>query len=121
MFSVIVSPRPGGEGFSLSMVCYDETLERYPWLEPPSDARRDWKDERAAADLSSGLEELFRTELPALHEKLDGRTYESARVNRRATWLKMSSAEGVSYSPDGRVALVGDSCHAMTPSLGEGC
>ena len=35
MFYIIAASRPSG-GLSISMVCYDETLERYPWLEPPS-------------------------------------------------------------------------------------
>ena len=34
MFYIIAAPIPTGE-LSVSMVCYDETLERYPWLAPP--------------------------------------------------------------------------------------
>ena len=33
MFYIIASRLPS-EGMSISMVCYDETLEKYPWLAP---------------------------------------------------------------------------------------
>ena len=48
---------------------------------------------------------------------------EVPHISDRTSWLKMSAAEGkeVTYtSKDGRVALIGDAAHAMTPSLSEG-
>ena len=39
MFYIIVSPLPT-HGISISMVCYDDTLVRYPWLAPPKDDKR---------------------------------------------------------------------------------
>ena len=137
-FYVIASPRPTG-GLSISIVCYDETVEKYPWIAPPEDmtveeyGKGGWEDEYSAMPgtmkvdetLSTRLETLFREELPALHEVLDKESFQSARVNRRVSWLKMTpSEEGkkVSFSTeDGRVTLVGDAAHAMTPSMGEGC
>lgn len=136
-FYLIASPRPSGE-FSMSMVCSDETLERYPWMELPSDLNAEgygkggWEDEysalpegmKAESGLSNHMEQLFRDELPALYKLLHTSTFESARINRRTTWLEMSAEEGksITYSTeDGRIALIGDACHAMTASMGEGC
>ena len=138
MFYIIASPLPAGGGMSISMVCYDQTIEKYPWLEPPHDMKPEdfgngtWKDEYSALpsnvssnlELSDHLERLFQEELPALYEALDKSTFKSARVNRRVTWLKNAAEEGkeVTYSAEnGRVALIGDAAHAMTPSMGEGC
>jgi 2-polyprenyl-6-methoxyphenol hydroxylase-like FAD-dependent oxidoreductase len=133
MFYVIVSPRETEEeGFSISMVCYDETVERYPFLEPPSISTSGWEDEYPAIPvgnrsnnlLAQQLGHLFQEELPAFFAALDKGAFQTARVNRRVTWVKMSAKEGddVSYaSADGCVALVGDAAHAMTPSMGEGC
>lgn len=50
MFYIIALPVPSGE-LSISMVCYDETIGKYPWLQPPADMDLDayglggWKDE----------------------------------------------------------------------------
>jgi 2-polyprenyl-6-methoxyphenol hydroxylase-like FAD-dependent oxidoreductase len=134
MFYIIVSPREvESEGFSISMVCYDETVDRYPWLKPPANARSyGWEDEYSAIprgmesnkSLSEHLEAMFREELPAFYQVLDKKTFQTARVNRRVTWIRMTSSDGmdVSYATkDGRAALIGDAAHAMTPSMGEGC
>eukprot|EP00551_Chaetoceros_affinis_P005963 CAMPEP_0203664128 /NCGR_PEP_ID=MMETSP0090-20130426/1595_1 /ASSEMBLY_ACC=CAM_ASM_001088 /TAXON_ID=426623 /ORGANISM="Chaetoceros affinis, Strain CCMP159" /LENGTH=480 /DNA_ID=CAMNT_0050527257 /DNA_START=88 /DNA_END=1530 /DNA_ORIENTATION=+ len=152
MFYILVSllPSAAGGGASVSMVCYDQTVEKYPWLEPPADlkpgeyGKGGWMDETSAIPaggivdssssnseveqsentLSRNLEELFQEVVPAFHALLSKEVYNSARINRRVTWLKAeSSGEGkeVSYSTeDGLVALVGDAAHAMTPSMGEG-
>lgn len=136
-FYIIASPRPSGE-YSVTMVCSDDTLERYPWMEPPSDLKMGdygkggWEDEssalpegvKAESGLSDHMEQLFRDELPALYKLLDRSTFESVRINRRSTWLEMSAEDGksITYSTDdGRIALIGDACHAMTASMGEGC
>jgi 2-polyprenyl-6-methoxyphenol hydroxylase-like FAD-dependent oxidoreductase len=137
MFYIVASPHPSG-GLSISMVCYDETLERYPWLEPQSHKESGdcdesfWDDQYSAlpetmgADktLSQHLQNLFQEEMPEFYNILDKETFRSARVNRRTQWLQMSAIDGnkVSYSTvDGKIALIGDAAHAMTPSMGEGC
>ena len=58
--------------------------------------------------------------MPAFYYLLDRECFSTARINRRVGWIKMVQ-DNPSYSTnDGRIALVGDSIHAMTPSLGEG-
>ncbi len=52
--------------------------------------------------------------------KHDEELFQSARINRRVTWLKMNAEEGSYSTKDGKVTLIGDSAHSMTPSLGEG-
>jgi len=150
MFYIIASPRPSGGhgGFSISIVCYDETLERYPWLEPPVDIKPGeygkcgWEDEYSAlpetmkssegspssSSLSENLQQMFLEEVPEFYVALDEKTFLSARVNRRTNWLEMTAIDDedgkgdISYSTeDGIVALIGDAAHAMTPSMGEGC
>ena len=133
MFYIIVSPRESEEaGFSVSMVCYDETLKRYPWLEPPIKSIGGWEDEYSAipVDLKSSkslaehLELLFQDELPAFYKVLDSNVFQSACVHRRITWVECTpgdEAEVTYATKHGRVALIGDAAHAMTPSMGEGC
>lgn len=141
MFYIIASPLPlPSGGFSISIVCYDETLEKFPWLAPPADmkpgdyGKGGWKDEYSAIpgtdtmesdnDLSQRLQAMFQEEVPEFYEALDKETFQSARANRRTTWLQMTAVDGkdVSYSTeDGLISLIGDAAHAMTPSMGEGC
>ena len=130
MFYIIVSPLPT-HGISISMVCYDDTLERYPWLAPSServDGYHSWENEYSALpaglhtdnELAQNLERLFEETVPAFFQLLDKECFSTARINRRVGWIKMVQ-DNPSYSTeDGRIALVGDSIHAMTPSLGEG-
>jgi len=136
-FYIIASPRPEtDQGLSISMVCYDQILEKYPWLAPPADmkigdyGKGGWEDEYSALpgtvtaeeSLSDNLMKLFEDELPAFYNAIkDDDIFQTARINRRVTWLKMN-AEGTSYSTqDGMVALIGDAAHAMTAAMGEGC
>ncbi|KAL7460904.1 hypothetical protein ACHAXS_001339 [Conticribra weissflogii] len=157
MFYVICAPLPSGK-CSITMVCYDETLRRYPWLAPPTDSQKSWTSEQWKLDsksskgdlnncdteLSLNLEELFLVELPAfLDAGIDRRTLRTARIHPRVSWLDMNlptqatknycTTKGLDreescllgearYStPGGGIALVGDSCHACTASLGQGC
>jgi 2-polyprenyl-6-methoxyphenol hydroxylase-like FAD-dependent oxidoreductase len=136
-FYIIASPHPSG-GLSISMVCYDETLSRYPWLEPTSheesgdNTEGAWDDQYSALldtmesekQLSQLLQNIFRDEVPEFFKLIDKEAFRSARVNRRTSWLQMSETDGnnVAYSTkDGKIALIGDAAHSMTPSLGEGC
>jgi len=134
IFSFLVSG-----GASITVVCGDQTVEKYPWLEPPAEMKSEdygkggWGDEYSAlpsgkelddVSLPDHMEQMFQEMLPGLHAVLDKEAYKSVRVNRRASWLQMSPVgedKKVSYSTeDGLVALVGDAAHAMTASMGEG-
>jgi hypothetical protein len=134
MFYIIAAPIPTGE-LSISMVCYDETLERYPWLAPPEDVTSHgnggWEDEYSAmprtaasnVELAEKLANMLQEELPFFLAAVGRETLETARINRRTSWLEMTSEEdGVSYATgDGLVALIGDAAHAVVPTMGEGC
>jgi len=138
MFYIITSPVPTGE-LSISIICYDETVEKYPWLEPPNDIMEsdadgfgDWSNEYSPlsrtesrnTELSNKIATLLETELPEFYSAIGRETIDTVRIKRRVSWLQMSPSGGsnVAYStPDGQVALVGDSAHSMTPSMGEGC
>ena len=141
-FYIIASPLPDNCGVSISMIYYDETLEKYPWLVPPIDTKptkingEDWIDDSSSpvvegiknidstsTKLADHLKQLFEKELPALYAVLDGSVFDSAVVKRRVTWLQMEAELGkeVTYSTeDGSISLIGDAAHAMTPSMGEG-
>ena len=137
MFHIIASPVPTGE-LSISMVCYDETVEKFPWLAPPDNmapetyGSRGWEDEvscmpsseKSNLVLADELAQLLENEMPAFLAAIGKNTLKSARINRRVSWLKMTADKGksVTYSTvDGKVTLVGDSAHAITPTTGEGC
>jgi hypothetical protein len=119
-FYIIVSPLPDNCGLSISMIYYDETLDKYPWLAPPIDTKptknyrgEDWIDDDSdpvmegmmnntdsSTKLANHLMQLFEKELPALYAVLDGDVYNNAVVKRRVTWLQMEAEEGkeVTYS-----------------------
>lgn len=149
-FYLVASHLSNG-GMSISMVCFDSILEKYPWLEPPAEQSTDvnastsWEEEHSSGisndcetgdsqetpTLSDRLEALFREAIPGFHMILQKQAYKSARINRRVSWLKMlpaksdgiheSNTEALTYATaGGRVVILGDAAHAMTPSLGEG-
>jgi len=137
LFYIIASPIPTGE-LSISMVCYDETVEKFPWLAPPDDMVPEtygsggWKDEyscmpsseKSNLALADQLAQLLENEMPAFLAAIGKEAVNTVRINRRVSWLEMTADEGkaVTYSTvDGKITLIGDSAHAVTPSLGEGC
>ena len=137
-FYIIASPRPESEeGMSISLVCYDETLIKYPWLVPPADLktaesrRGSWEYEysalpaslRSEGSLVDNLKKLFEEEFPMFYRAIkdDEEIFQTVRIIRRVTWLEMNAEEGSYSTKDGKVTLIGDSAHSMTPSLGEGC
>ena len=133
-FYVILSALPDDGGMSLTMVYFDEMLEKQPWLEPPQSVTprnciEGWSDApngsvAKTSGLADHMKSLFQQEMPSIAALLDDEVYGTAVMRRRATWLHMEESDGnpVMYSSnDGRVSLIGDAAHAMTASMGEGC
>ncbi len=140
-FYIIFSSLPGDSGMSLSMVYFDEMLEKHGWLEPPesfppANFNEGWSDPPNGStenkttqsletnEFANNIKALFEQEMPAIAALLHDEVYRTAARRRRATWLQMHESEGnpVTYaSKDGRVSLIGDAAHAMTASIGEGC
>lgn len=135
-FYIICAPLPSGE-CSMSLVCYDETLKDFPWLAPPekpnSSDEVGWEAEYSARPqaeavtsddaLVTRLEEMLTEYLPAFVQQLGKEPLCTAKINRRVSWLETTKPlEEVIYgTDDGRVVLIGDAAHAVTPSIGEGC
>mmetsp|Transcript_16113 Transcript_16113/g.22471 ORF Transcript_16113/g.22471 Transcript_16113/m.22471 type:complete len:360 (-) Transcript_16113:88-1167(-) len=136
-FYIIASPIHTGD-LSISIVCNNETVERYPFLAPPKDdmdstqyGKGGWEDEYSAlpqnesesneSTLAQNLADLFEREIPAFADAIGKDSFKTARVNRCVSWLHME-ADNVTYTAEnGRVTLIGDAAHAVTPSMGEGC
>ena len=65
---------------------------------------------------------MLQDELPKMYDDIGGtESLKTARINRRTSWLKPLVDDPSYSSKNGRVVLIGDAAHAMTPSLGEGC
>jgi len=142
-FYIIAAPMPPHiGGLSMSIVCYDETVELYPWLAPPDDMKAEsygkggWEDEYSAmpdnegyaSNLSEQLAALLQEAVPAFYNAIIADDLKTAHINRRVSWLDMAKVkdagddEVVTYTTsDGLVTLLGDAAHAVVPSMGEGC
>jgi len=148
MFYVVVSPLPTG-GMSLSMVCFDKTITKYPWLKPPPPsstsnmeqrnfavvAKEEGWNEEEEEECSSTEKKTFSTETTNLllsdHIKDLFQDVMPSFYNilDKSTYSSARIKRRVSWlkmsssnytTQDGLVTLIGDAAHAMTPSMGEG-
>jgi len=140
---------------SVSIVCYTQVLDRYPFVAPPADdddtngTMKDWSLEYTYStspdttntvdgddERDSKIHAMLHYEFPAFHQVLaEMGELDPIKINRNVSWLENIAAgateeEGgetkndgvVTYSAmNGRVALIGDAAHGMTPSTGNGC
>jgi 2-polyprenyl-6-methoxyphenol hydroxylase-like FAD-dependent oxidoreductase len=141
--AVMCSPVPTGET-SVSVICYQSVLETYPFLAPPDSsaiAVTDWAmeftspatnvegctDENVKAQ-KENIANMLQEEFPTFFEALPKEALDTIRVTGKVSWLKSTpedddnkDATTVYSTASGRVALIGDAAHAMTPSGGNGC
>ena len=134
-FYALASPLPQRDAASqcsVTLVFFDAALKTMPWFGPLSSKKGDAADGGWVAPAASGsdrapagrmchpalsLATLLETELPAVAAELQEVSLADALVGRRVSWVDLTMDFATA---DGRVVLVGDSCHAMSPSLGEG-
>jgi 2-polyprenyl-6-methoxyphenol hydroxylase-like FAD-dependent oxidoreductase len=138
--AVMCSPVPTGET-CISVICYQSVLETYPFLAPPDSSSAitvtDWSmedntsecpvdanDEGCTDENSKAQKEnianMLQKEFPTFFKALPKEAIDTIRVSRQVSWLK-STPDTVYSTASGRVALIGDAAHAMTPSGGNGC
>ena len=116
------------DGGAAAGVVYEGAAARHPCLAPQDDAPATDEYWGSAQARDGGWRAAFAAvlaqELPQYCAAVggadpDGAAVRGAAVGRRVTWIDLTS--GRYDALGGRVALVGDAAHAMTPSLGEGC
>lgn len=146
-FYIIAAPISTGE-FSASIVCYDDTVEKYPWMDPPVSSSSSpqnstgsttttWGKDAEANDsedtttLAEHLAKLLQDEAPYFYNAIGRDVVKDARIQQRVGWVELTANKNdydeeeeveASYaSSNGRIVLIGDSAHAVTPSIGDGC
>ena len=105
---------------STLLVCFEEILQHHPWLAPPAESSG-WELSRfgpGSKNWERALSDLLHQELPGLAKHIPQHVIADAQMHRRFSWLDLT---GRFDALGGRVVLVGDAAHAMTPFLGEGC
>mmetsp|Transcript_22932 Transcript_22932/g.62212 ORF Transcript_22932/g.62212 Transcript_22932/m.62212 type:complete len:486 (-) Transcript_22932:1866-3323(-) len=117
---------PHPASWHATLVIFDSAAQRWPGLEPRDDAGGDaghgsWNADAGEATESAGraaIDALLADELPDFAAAVSGAR--AVVVRRRASWVRLGGPPTLA-ALGGRVALVGDAGHSMTPSMGEGC
>ena len=121
--------------YSISIVCYTQINQDHPLLTPrdESSTQQDWneaEDDNSSSEQSDKLARMLQDDLPLFYQDLWGTKSQdipaappppTTQINRRISWLKPLVDNPTYASQSGRVLLVGDAAHSMTPSIGEGC
>ncbi len=112
------------EGASCSIILHEAALETRPGL-APAEKGASWEESGGDQAWAEAVADAVVEELsPELAAELGGwpgtvRAARKATRGRRSSWVE--APEDVSYAFEGgRVALVGDAAHSMTPALGLG-